>query len=44
MRKKYGTLILAKEGLSETSILFRKTLGLLAFMADLKVDAKRQSF
>ena len=26
MRKKYGILILAKGGLSETSILFRKTL------------------
>ena len=44
MRKKYGTLIFAKEGLSESSILFRKTLRLLAFMTDLKVDAERQSF
>lgn len=44
MRKKYGTLILAKGGHRETSVFFRKTLRLLAFMADPKVDAKRQSF
>ena len=44
MRKKYGTLILAKGGHRETSVFFRKKLRLLTFMADPKVDAKRQSF
>ena len=38
------TLILAKGGHRDTSIFFGKTLWLLAFMADPKVDAKSQSF
>ena len=44
MRKKYRTLILAKGGHRGTSVFFRKTLRLLAFMADPTVDAKSQTF